>query len=502
LASHQEPASDGFLWQAFLIFAASAFAPLQVWVNNPESPAFLTSAAVILLLTALGLCVRAVLARLGANRQGITYSIAVFLVFVFNTGKLVDSVLGGRWTLLVLALVAAGMAYRLREMGIFKGLVAWGALLVLIFPAVSYFTRGDPGVATVEANLELSVPFLESRHDVVVIVLDGYASEEVLREFHHFDNTEFDAELEALGFGVGQDVNSNFPLTALSVANTLNLAYLVDEQHLSRADIERLHEILGGNNTLARVLGQNGYLQTYVESGWLGTRCRSLVDLCVAGPWPDETVYDIALRSLLIGLSGLEEGRSFGRGALRNIHWLESDLGQYLSNNVSDYVYVHVLAPHPPFFLSSSCESVPTAEMSGFTAGGPSYSQEQIEKRSKGYQGQVICLNQVLRSVARKAIANDAILVMFGDHGSDLGGQLSLEGNEWTDADIRERFGVFFAGYGPGCDFEDVGSLVNVSRRIVSCLSGEELADLPTRGFLPSKSWDLTEIDLSLAYGG
>ena len=104
--------------------------------------------------------------------------------------------------------------------------------------------------------------------------------------------------------------------------------------------------------------------------------------------------------------------------------------------------------------------------------------------------------------MARKAIANDAILVMFGDHGSDLGGQLSLEGNEWTEAHVRERFGVFFAGYGPGCDFEDVGSLVNVSRRIVSCLSDEELADLPTRGFLPSKSWDLTEIDLSLAYGG
>ncbi|MEX2251162.1 MAG: hypothetical protein WD895_03715 [Acidimicrobiia bacterium] len=456
----------------------------------------------ILLLTALGLGVRAVFVRFGADPEGITYSIAVFVVFASKTGEIIDSVFGGRWTMLGVALLISGIAYRLRSVGIFQGLVAWVAFLLLIFPAVTYFTRGDPGAATVKANLEQSVPPLESRRDVVVIVLDGYASEEVLREFHHFDNAEFDAELEGLGFGVGHDVNSNFPLTALSVANTLNLAYLVDEQHLSRADIEGLHEMLGGNNTLARILGQNGYLQTYVESGWLGTRCRSLVDVCVAGPWPDETIYDIALRSLLIGLSGLEEGRSFSRGALRNIHWLETDLGQYLSNSVSDYVYVHVLAPHPPFFLSSSCESVPTAEMSGFTAGGPSYSQEQIERRSKGYQGQVICLNQVLRSVARKAVANDAILVMFGDHGSDLGGQLGLEGSEWTDADIRERFGVFFAGYGSGCDFEDIGSLVNVSRRIVSCLSGSEFADLPLRAFLPSKSWDLTEIDLSLAYEG
>jgi len=489
--------SDGFLWQVFLIFAAAAFAPLQAWVNNSESPAFLTSAAVILVLTALGVGIRAVFVRLGADQQGITYSISIFLVFVFNTGKIVDSVFGGRWTLLCLALVAAGMGYRLRAMGIFRGLIAWGASLLLIFPAVTHFTRGDPGEATVGANLERPVLSFESRPDVVVIVLDGYASEEVLREFHRFDNAEFNANLEALGFRVGRDVKSNFPLTVLSVANTLNVDYLVEEQQLLRADIEALYEMMGGNNTLARLLVENGYAQTYVESGWLGTRCRSLVDVCVAGPWPDETIYDIALRSLLRGLPGLERGRSFSRGALKNIHWLENDLGQYLTNEVSDYVYVHVLAPHPPSFLTSSCESIPTAEMSGFTTGGPSYSREQIEIRSKGYQEQVICLNQVLTSVATAAVENQGIVVMFGDHGSDIGGQLYLDGSEWTDAQIRERFGVFFAGYGPGCDFEDIGSLVNVSRRIVACLSGDKLADLPLRTFLPSMSWDLTEFDLA-----
>jgi hypothetical protein len=99
--------------------------------------------------------------------------------------------------------------------------------------------------------------------------------------------------------------------------------------------------------------------------------------------------------------------------------------------------------------------------------------------------------------VATEAVANDAIVVMFGDHGSDSGGQLSMDGSDWTDADIRERFGVFFAGYGPGCDFEDIGTLVNVSRRIVSCLSDEEFADLPSRAFLPSKTWDMTEFTSS-----
>jgi hypothetical protein len=104
-----------------------------------------------------------------------------------------------------------------------------------------------------------------------------------------------------------------------------------------------------------------------------------------------------------------------------------------------------------------------------------------------------------LAAVAEAAVANDAIVVMFGDHGSDIGGQLQLDGSEWTDAQIRERFGPFFAGYGPGCDFQDLESLVNVSRRVVACLSSDEVADLPLRAFLPSKDWDLTEIDLAVS---
>jgi hypothetical protein len=335
---------------------------------------------------------------------------------------------------------------------------------------------------------------------VVVIVLDGYGNDEVLKEFHHFDNAEFFGALENVGFTVPRDLKSNFSVTALSVANTLNLDYVVEEQHLTNADFEVLYEMLGGNNTLARVLHDSGYAQTYVESGWLATRCRSLVDNCVSVPWPDETVYDISLRTLLRGLPGFEVGQSFGRGAHHSIQWLQTELNLYLANSVSDYVYVHVLAPHAPFFLTSSCEMTPTAVLSGFTSGAGGLSQELIDIRSHGYTEQVRCLNQVLTSVAQAAVANDAIVVMFGDHGSDMGGQVQLDGSEWTDANIRERFGAFFAGYGPGCDFADVGSLVNVSRRIVSCLSGEELVDLPARAFLPSKTWDLTEIDLSLAY--
>jgi hypothetical protein len=491
--------SDGFAWQAFLIFAGCAYTPFMVWVSNPESPAFLSSAVVIVLLTGVGLGLRALFVRLGADPLGISYSIALFLFFVLSAGALVESMTGGRWIALGLAFVSAAIVYRLREVGILKLLVAWGAFFLVASPVLGYFTRSDPGDATVTANTTVDVVSFQGERDVVVIVLDGYASDEVLREFHGFDNSGFLTDLQRIGFAVGRDINANFPVTTLSVVNTLHLDYVAQEQHLTSSDFEALYEMLGGNNTLARLLRENGYAQTYVESGWLGTRCRSMVDECVAVPWPDETVYDISLRSLLRGAPGFEVGQSFGRGAKHSIEWLETDLDGYLANDTADYVYVHVLAPHAPFFLTSSCEMLATDELSGFTAGAPGLSQDAVEARSAGYKAQIQCLNGVLTSVAESAVDNEAVLVMFGDHGSDVGGQHQTDPSDWTDANVRERFGAFFAGYGHGCDFEDVGSLVNVSRRIVGCVSGSDLPDLPSRAFLASEDWDLTEIDLTTA---
>jgi hypothetical protein len=102
--------------------------------------------------------------------------------------------------------------------------------------------------------------------------------------------------------------------------------------------------------------------------------------------------------------------------------------------------------------------------------------------------------------MAELAVAHESVIAMFGDHGPDSSAQLFIDGDEWTDEQLRERFGVMFAAYGPGCDFADIGSLVNVSRRIISCLGDEEVPDLPRKAFVRNGTWDMTEVDLSLAY--
>ena len=492
--------SENIRWQVFLIVAISAFGPLQVWVNNPESPPFLSSALVIGALSGLGLLIRWGLIKVGWRSDGATFFVVFFIGVTFNAGPLVYTVPGGRWTLFACALLLGVIANRLRTLQIFQFLVIWAVVALLVMPVVAFAETFSSGPTTVSVGSADLAPEITKHPDVIVVVADAYGSDEVLQEFYGIDNAGFREDLAALGLTNGTDVRANYPLTALSVSSTLNLGYAVGEQHLSRSDLHVLYDMVGGNNTMARILKDAGYRQTYVESGWFGTRCRSEVDTCVSGPWPDETFYDIARSSLLRGLPGLEDARSFSRGALHAFGWVHDDLASYLENGEPDLIYIHLLAPHPPFFLNSSCEPRPDIAMAGFTTGVPGLPEQQEQERRNGYAAQVECVNQVLTFLAGNAVANGSVIVMFGDHGPDSSAQLFIDGDKWTDEQLRERFGVMFAGYGPGCDFEGIGSLVNVSRRIISCLSDEEFPDLPRRAFVRNGNWDMTEVDLSLAY--
>jgi hypothetical protein len=487
--------SDGFWWQAFLITAASSYAPLQVFAANEEAPSLLTALVVALGVTLFGLLLRWALIKIGLDPLGATYSVAVFVALVMNTGFVIEKAPGYRWALGICILLVVGIVYRLRSLKLIQMLLAWGALCLIAFPLAAELGERDGSQTIRIADKAPSAEFAATP-DVVVIVSDGYASEAVLDEFFDIDNSAFYQRLEALGFQLDEEVVANYPLTAFSVSSVLSLNYVLESAAPTRADVAFLYEVLGGSNVLAESLRGQGYRQTYVESGWLGTQCSSDVDTCVTGPWPDERIYDIILKSWLRGLPPFEVGRSFSRGARRSMEWLNTELEPLLKNDTADYVYVHVLAPHPPLFLLPGCESQPQELFSGFTIGTPGSTPEDLDLIRAAYGNQVQCVNSVLSRVAGMAAANDAVMVMFGDHGSDINGQLFVKGSSWNDAQIRERFRPFFAGYGEGCDFSQLGSLVNVGRRILSCLGDDSTPDLATRTFLVETGGDFDEIEV------
>jgi hypothetical protein len=383
-----------------------------------------------------------------------------------------------------LALVLAAIVYGLRRLLAVRMLVAGLSVAMISSPFLVWATEVAGADETLHFDYQVQATPVADSRDVLVVIADGHASPTVLDEFYGEANTEFVEELEDIGFVVPDGAVANYSDTLLSVPSILQMSYIETSSALTDADRKELYRILGGHNSLTASFTAAGYRTVYVESGWLGTQCGAEIDVCVQGPIPDETLYDIAHRSVLRDSRGFETGLSFSRGARHALDWMLDDLDDYLSDGTSDFIYVHVLAPHPPLFLDSDCRSNPSVERSGFSIGRPDMTASELEAARLGYLDQVACVDSVLSDVAVRAVAQDAVVVFAGDHGPDIGGQLwTGGGDKWTEPQVRERFGPFVAMYGRDCEFDEPSSLVELGPSLLGCLGGPNVPSVETRSF-------------------
>jgi hypothetical protein len=475
------------------IFAG--FGPAMTVVNSNETPGVATAITLWLAITCLGVGFRWILVRFGLDPTGATFAVSLLLLATLNTGDLVEAFPGGRLTLLVLCLVAATAVYVLRRRSVIRYAFSWACLALALAPVVTIAQHVEfDQPAAVEFGADLEAPPLANKPDVVVIVADGYANAESLAAIYGYDNRPFLNQLTALGGEVNHHMRSNYARTKLSVPSFLQMGYIPDQTPIAPSFEAHLLRILGGENRLAEIMGDNGYRTVYLESGWLGTDCSDNVDICVGNAWPDETAYDIAHRSIFRDAPGFETGRSFGRGAVRTFGELEVALDTYLRDDQPDFIYSHLLAPHPPLFLNSDCEMNPSKAMSGFAIAEPKMSPAEVARRRLAYVDQVECVNQVILKAFESVAESADVLLVFGDHGPDSGAQLFVDATAWTDAQKNERFGVLFAGLHEGCDYSEIGTLVNAGRQMLSCLSDADLTELPDRYFDLDKMRDVPAV--------
>jgi len=466
------------LW---LLVVFIGFGPAMVLVNNPEGPPPWTPLLFVLIVVGVSLLLRAALSRLGLDGRGLTYALAIGGFAALNLGLLLESV-SRSLVLLQVALIGV-LAYRLRDVRAFRFLVTWACLALTVGPVVLVVQDRFSGSEPAAIGESEDLPAFDVKPDVVVLVADGYGSEDVLSEFYGFDNSHLRGELATLQMPMNPAMKSNYGRTKFSVASFLDLGYIPDGTPITSAVESGLVATMGGKNRMTETLMANGYRTVYFESGWLGARCGDEIDVCVGGPWPDETYYDIAHRSVFRDLPGFEHGISFSRGAQHAMAALEENLEGYLQDDQPDFVFVHLLAPHPPFFLTESCEMEPSIPLAGFAVSFPNSTDAAAALRSDAYIDQIECVNDLLIRTAEAISDSGAIGLFLGDHGPDRLGQLFDPADGWTDEQRSERLGILFAAHHPGCDYSSVTSLVNAGRHLLACLSGTELEPLPDRFF-------------------
>jgi hypothetical protein len=474
-----------------LLGAAAAFVPLGVMATNPFDighPERLLS--MIGLLWAISIAVVILLVRGGVRSGTAVSSVFLAMVLLMSGGPLVNR-LGEEvgWAALMGLLGAAVFLISRMESH---------SPLNVVLVALAAFLISGPSIALVQAIADRGndtvvernsqAVGLSNRPDIFLVVLDGYAGTRTLAEDLGVPQQDVVGALDDLGFEVPVSAWSAYPSTRSSVPSLLDMSYPLESGSVLSAMTERrLSDMLGGSNAISSLLKDEGYELVMIESGWSGSRCGREIDKCVASPFLDEAMF-AALERTVAGPTILRRlGYAFTVGAQQTMGWLR-DHGPSLSrDDEPTFVFGHIMAPHPPFFLDGTCRTTYDPNRSGVQFARPF---DDVEMRRVAYLEQTRCLNDFMIDLGA-AIDPSDIVIFVGDHGTDQRNQMARDPASWSYEDVAERLNVFFAvRAGPGCSVGDTIMLPNILRRVLSCISIDRVEDVEPRMFKYAQNWE------------
>ncbi len=339
----------------------------------------------------------------------------------------------------------------------------------------------------------------ETLPDIYYIVLDGYGRADVLQDLYGYDNTPFLRFLEDQGFYVARDSHSNYVVTLLSLASSLNMRYVNDLADLPIPDhaIARTLSLMIRHSALREALAARGYQIIAFESGYLRTHIYD-ADLYLSPP-PLEAgglrfnrfealLLDTTVFAAPLDLLQREQGERLRQIVVdpeyeahrRRILFTLEKLPEVAEMPGAYFVFAHIVAPHPPFVFGPNGERMPQA--GPMTMADGSHFQGTREAYIAGYVGQLTYLNRRLEEVILAILESSRVppvIVLQADHGP--GAYLVWEDREQTD--LRERTSILTAVYvaRDTCRQSLYPSLapVNTFRVLLDCLFEAGLDRLP-----------------------
>ena len=489
--------SIGPLIVSLLIVAPATMPALSLWAGNVgQFPKAYRLLVVSLIWILLGLVLFWLARRLSADNRLASFATFFMLLALTSSGQTLQ---GQSWLLRwVIAFGAVAIIvlilHRLRRWWLLDVIVIASAAALFLPPLLTgvWKTLTLPEDQPV-ASAERPTPQMAQTPDIVLVVVDGYASLPVLRELFSFEDVDLPSDLAESGMTVVEPAFAPYPMTHLSVSSLLELDYSVGEKLTLTTDEGRtLGQIIGGDSYLVDLLSNNGYRTTMVEPGWHFSTCGPRIDVCVSDPFVDEGVGAVLSQSLVWSFLEPSLGSGFTNGAMHAMRWATSNVEDLLANGTPDFIFVHVLAPHPPVLLDASCKVVPESRRpyaDELRIGGvdPAIAEARLE----GYVGQVQCVNHFVRELARSVAGSDSVVLVTGDHGSDAQSQLETAPADWSDPQIVERMSVFLAMKAPsGCENPPGRTSVSILRSLVSCAGGLDLDPIEDKSYLTSLSED------------
>jgi len=306
--------------------------------------------------------------------------------------------------------------------------------------------------------------------NVYYFIFDAYGRGDTLEKYLGFDNSAFLNELENNGFEVLEQSQSNYPVTFLSLAATMNMGPLFEPGPEALKDYVGYQRLLAGYNPAVKMFKSLGY--TYVHAqpgGWGGTRCQGVEDICIrAGKeWINETGLAIlAMTPIEIVIRKIAPTLIvFNRTLFPFVAKQLSGLIDQIKSPI--FSFAHILIPHDRIY-DENCDAT----------GNELYFEEASTlDRDADYVNTVKCLNKQISENIGLILEKDpnAIVIFQSDHGFILSPMLSLPVEKWAPQDIEMRYGILNVMRVPSRCKEDLYSSMtsfNTFRFIEGCLKG------------------------------
>jgi len=325
--------------------------------------------------------------------------------------------------------------------------------------------------------------------NIVYIILDGYARNDVLQERYDFDNSKFLADLTNSGFYVAEQSRANYAQTTLSLASSLNFQYLDDisTQWGKETSNRRPLRDLIHQNKLVEMLKGFGYKTIAFSSGISFTELRETDSYIVPAGTLNEWESFFLLQSPIPQVMKTVFGHSLYDVHKTRLQYLFENLPKVKKTPQPQFIFAHFVTPHPPFVLGHQDVKWQHENSFSFRDGSEYryYYHVSSEEYRARYIEQLKALNQYMKTALLKILSEaerPTIIILQSDHGP--GADLDWEDVEKTS--LKERMSILNAYHIPNDEpiglYPDV-TPVNTFRIILNHYFDEDLPLLPDESY-------------------
>ena len=458
-----------FLFAVYAILGVYSRNSLEVpvqWVVRPL--------IILLLVTAVIFYVLQIKSR-DTQYAGLVTTLAVFWLFfghfhrsLFEKSSFWNSLLGILLALMIwtIPLIFIGSKWawkRISNHNLITSFLNITSVIVVLFPI---YVAGDSWVKTnlLAGKVDNRQSFSSStvldlqspQPDVYLIILDAYGREDFLRDVYGFDNSNFVNGLKQKGFYVADQSTPNYHQTVLSLSSLLNMQYLDDfTKDFQNTSIRGPINNFVQQSSVRHLLQNAGYEFVAFPSASLSTQMRDadvFLDMTVGnlnefeGLVLSSTVANLAIDAwhLNVPVPGYNLHRQYILFSLDKLETIAKEASP-------KFVFVHIMAPHPPFVLDEAGNSVQPDRP--FNSGDASAFMGTDEEYMKGYISEMQYLNQRITNAVDAILSQSQqppIIIIQGDHGP--GNYFNLM--EFDNTCLKERYSILNAYYFPDKNYK------------------------------------------------